>query len=77
MRFLGVLLLLGGYTFIYAAVARGGVFATEPWMGLVSDAYEPDSGTALSDIGTAVSSAVSNTAGKVGSGLSNVGKSVS
>ena len=39
MRSLGMLLLLAGYTFIYAAVAKGGKYATEPWMGFVKDAY--------------------------------------
>lgn len=40
MKSLGMLLLLGGYMLIYAAVAKGGVYATEPWMGFVKDAYQ-------------------------------------
>lgn len=39
MRFLGTLLLLGGYTLVYAAVADAGKFATDPWAGLFADAY--------------------------------------
>lgn len=40
MRALGMALLLGGYTLVYAAVARGGMFALEPWLGLLEDAYQ-------------------------------------
>ena len=40
MRFLGIGLILGGYTLVYAAVANRGKFATEPWAGLFMDAYE-------------------------------------
>ena len=40
MRFLGVYLLLGGYVLVYAAVAGGGKFATDPWAGLFTDAYK-------------------------------------
>jgi hypothetical protein len=39
MQFVGVLLVFGGYMLVYAAVARGGRFATEPWAGLYADAY--------------------------------------
>ena len=39
MQFVGILLVFGGYMLVYAAVARGGKFATEPWAGLYSDAY--------------------------------------
>lgn len=28
-----------GYMLVYAAVANGGVFATQPWLSLVDDAY--------------------------------------
>lgn len=28
-----------GYTLTFAAVANGGVFATQPWMSLVDDPY--------------------------------------
>lgn len=41
MKFLSVLLLLGGYLLVYAAVARGGRFAAQPWEGLFHDAYTP------------------------------------
>lgn len=39
MGFLGQLFLFGGYTLIYAAVAGGGKFATDPWNGILADAY--------------------------------------
>lgn len=39
MRFLSILLFFGGYTLVYAAVANRGLFATEPWLGLFTDAY--------------------------------------
>ena len=42
MKFLSTLLLLGGYMLIYAAVARNGRFAAEPWEGLFHDAYTVD-----------------------------------
>lgn len=39
MRFLAIFLVFVGYMFVYAAVAAGGMFATEPWAGLFADAY--------------------------------------
>lgn len=39
MKFITTLLLFAGYTLVYAAVAKGGAFATEPWKGLFADAY--------------------------------------
>lgn len=39
MKFLAIILTFGGYTLIYAAVAKQGRFATEPWAGLFADAY--------------------------------------
>ena len=39
MRFLGTLLLLTGYTLVYASVAVHGKFAYDPWYGLFADAY--------------------------------------
>lgn len=39
MQFIGILLVFGGYTLVYAATAHGGRFATEPWAGLYADAY--------------------------------------
>lgn len=39
MKFLSILLLLAGYLLVYAAVAKNGRFATEPWEGLFHDAY--------------------------------------
>lgn len=45
MAFLGTLFVFGGYILVYASVARGGKFATDPWAGLYADAYE-DTGAA-------------------------------
>lgn len=42
MRLVSTLLVFAGYTFVYASVAAGGRFATEPWAGLFADAYTPD-----------------------------------
>jgi hypothetical protein len=39
VKLLGVTLLLGGYTLVYAAVAAGGIFAGAPWLRLMFDAY--------------------------------------
>lgn len=39
MKFFSTLLWFGGYILVYAAVAKGGRFATEPWEGLFNDAY--------------------------------------
>jgi hypothetical protein len=39
MLSVGNLLILGGYVLVYAAVANGGVMATNPWQGLFQDAY--------------------------------------
>lgn len=39
MKFLGILLVFAGYVFVYASVAAGGKFATEPWASLFADAY--------------------------------------
>lgn len=39
MKALSAILILGGYTLIYAAIAKQGRFAPEPWAGLFADAY--------------------------------------
>lgn len=39
MKPLPIVLTFIGYTLIYAAVAAGGKFATEPWAGFYADAY--------------------------------------
>jgi len=39
MKALYALLIFGGYMLIYAATAKQGKFATEPWAGLLADAY--------------------------------------
>jgi len=44
---LGLILFGGlGYVLIYAAVANSGRFATQPWAGLLEDAYTGDRSTA-------------------------------
>lgn len=51
MKFLSTLLLLGGYLLVYAAIAKSGRFATEPWEGLFQDAYDvPAAPTPSKDI---------------------------
>jgi hypothetical protein len=44
VQFIGVLLVFGGYMLVYAAVAHGGVYATEPWLSLYADAYTGKTG---------------------------------
>ena len=39
MKFVSILTLLFGYTLVYAGVARGGVIAKNPWLGLYVDVY--------------------------------------
>lgn len=39
MGFLSVALVFVGYTLVYAATANHGRFATNPWTGVVADAY--------------------------------------
>jgi len=39
VKFLGIFLLFSGYALVYASVAAGGKYATEPWLGLFVDAY--------------------------------------
>lgn len=42
MKFLSSILILGGYILVYAAIAKRGRFAQQPWMGLFHDAYGVD-----------------------------------
>lgn len=69
---LGNLLMLAGYTLIYAATANGGAFASNPWQGLWSDAYQQDSGagagSSSSGGGGSLASAI---AGAIGKGAEN------
>lgn len=39
MKALAIILTFAGYTLVYAATAKQGRFATEPWAGLFGDAY--------------------------------------
>ena len=39
MKFLATILTFIGYVLVYAGVANGGKFATQPWMGILNDAY--------------------------------------
>jgi hypothetical protein len=39
VKLLGILFVFFGYMLVYASVAAGGKFATEPWAGLFADAY--------------------------------------
>jgi len=60
VEFLGIILVFGGYMLIYASVAHGGQFATEPWAGLYADAYTGD--TSQSSVGSAITKAGSTMA---------------
>jgi len=52
---LGNLLILAGYTLVYAAVANGGAFASNPWNGLIASAYEaPSPGSSTGGGGTSL-----------------------
>lgn len=42
MGFLSALFLFLGYVLVYAATANHGAFATEPWAGILADAYGGD-----------------------------------
>lgn len=56
-------LLFLGYSLVYAAVAAGGKFATDPWNGLFSDAYVDLGGAAT---GSAAGVALGNAPANVG-----------
>lgn len=43
MNFLAIGTLFVGYVLVYAATANHGRFATEPWAGLIGDAYASSS----------------------------------
>lgn len=45
MKFLAMILLFTGYTLVYAAVAKKGEFATDPWLGIIGDAYTNTNGS--------------------------------
>lgn len=49
MKALSMILIFGGYMLVYAATAKQGKFATEPWAGLFADAYDtgPDGTTTI------------------------------
>lgn len=48
MLTVGNLLIFAGYTLIYAACANRGIMATDPWLGLFTDAYSYQPGDATS-----------------------------
>lgn len=60
-------LLFAGYTLAYAAVANGGVFVKNPWMGLFTDAYTQADGTSndgSGSSGTGIAGQIAGAAGK-------------
>jgi hypothetical protein len=57
MRFVGILMLFGGYVLVYAAVANSGEFATEPWAGVLADAYTTSQSTGTTASGSPATSA--------------------
>lgn len=48
MKFVATIMVFIGYVLVYAGVANGGKFATQPWMGILDDAYSQGSSTASS-----------------------------
>lgn len=52
MKVLPIVLAFSGYVLIYAAVAAGGKFATEPWAGLFADAYTEQQSSTISTTAT-------------------------
>lgn len=69
MKFLGGIFLLAGYMLVYAAAAKGGQFATDPWTGLFADAYEGFGGMVggtIAGVGSEIGSAVTSVANAVG-----------
>lgn len=71
MKFLSLLLLLGGYMLIYASVANRGKFAGNPWLGLFADAYgqAPSPGDNLAAYSEDIAQAAGSIAGKIDTGL--------
>lgn len=60
MKFVAIIMTLIGYVLVYAGVANGGKFATQPWMSIIDDAYSQGS-------------SASSSSGSGGSASSNAG----
>lgn len=48
MKFVAIIMTFIGYVLVYAGVANGGKFATQPWMGIIDDAYSQGSSAGAS-----------------------------
>lgn len=48
MKFVAIIMTFIGYVLVYAGVANGGKFATQPWMGIIDDAYSQGSSASSS-----------------------------
>lgn len=70
MKFLGILFVFFGYVFVYASVAAGGRFATEPWAALFADAYTDAAGSVLGG------SAIGQAGQEIGGAIVGVGNRV-
>lgn len=71
MKFLGILFVFFGYVFVYASVAAGGRFATEPWAALFADAYTDAAGSipagnAIGQAGQEIGGAITNVGNRIG-----------
>lgn len=53
MKLVSILLMFGGYVLVYAAVANHGAFVSNPWAGVFTDAYPPNTSAAPSTGGGA------------------------
>jgi hypothetical protein len=71
VKILGILFVFFGYVFVYASVAAGGRFATEPWAALFADAYTDAAGSTLGgnvidQAGQEIGGAITNVGNRVG-----------
>jgi hypothetical protein len=79
MKFVAIIMTFIGYVLVYAGVANGGKFATQPWMGIIDDAYSQgasQSGSSGSG-GSASSSSGSATPTQKGTHITGSGASQS
>jgi hypothetical protein len=54
-----MILVFSGYMLVYASVAKGGLFALEPWAGLFADAYSTTLTQSQADSGVSPTPAAS------------------
>jgi hypothetical protein len=69
MKFFGTLMLFGGYVLVYSAVANSGKFASEPWLGLFTDAYSVPSTSSTSTNGGGGTTSTASTTTTASNGI--------